>query len=172
MAAFWNRGAHDGKASVASQEEMKKKRENDTGSNPAPGVRSQPSATQPVQRKEKSTEELLESRYGKLHSALGSGTVIQGKLTFEVPVRIDGKLSGEVYSSEAIIVGENGEIEAEVKAKSLAVLGRVKGSVKASDRVEVFAGGVLEGEVETRSFAVAEGGVFNGACKMASAGGR
>ena len=45
-------------------------------------------------------EECLSEKYGKVRSALGPGTVIQGRLSFDTPVRIDGTLSGDISSSE------------------------------------------------------------------------
>ena len=105
-------------------------------------------------------------RFGKLRSALGNGTVIQGRLTFDTPVRIDGKLTGEIFSSAALIVGPSGVVDATVEVSTLIVLGSVKGVVKATDRVEVYAGGTLEGSVVTPVFIMERGCTFSGDCKM------
>jgi len=105
-------------------------------------------------------------RFGKVRSALGSGTVIQGKLSFDTPVRIDGKLSGEIFSSNALIVGESGTIEAQVEAASLIILGKVKGTVKVTDRIELHAGGSLEGDVKAPTLVIHSGAQFNGNCAM------
>jgi len=105
-------------------------------------------------------------RFGKVRSALGPGTVIQGKLSFDTPVRIDGKLSGEIFSSKALIVGPQGWINAQIEVAALIVMGTVKGNVKATERVELFPGGKLDGDVSTPAFVMSDGSVFNGGCKM------
>jgi cytoskeletal protein CcmA (bactofilin family) len=105
-------------------------------------------------------------RFGKLRSALGPGTVIQGKLSFDTPVRIDGKLSGEIYSSQAIIVGAGGSVEGDIEVASLIVLGLVRGKVVAHDRIEVLQGGRLEADFAAPIFTMEEGGLFNGRCSM------
>ncbi len=105
-------------------------------------------------------------KFGKVRSALSEGTVIQGKLSFDTPVRIDGKLSGEVYSTSALIVGEGGEIDADVQAESLIILGQVKGTVQVSGRVELLEGGRLEGDVKTPVLVIQENTVFEGNCTM------
>lgn len=110
-------------------------------------------------------------RFGKLRSALGPGTVIQGKLSFDTPVRIDGKLSGEIFSSEAIIVGAGGSIEGDIEVASLIVLGVVRGRVTAHQRVEVLSGGRLEADFVAPVFQMEDGGIFNGRSSMSQASG-
>jgi len=113
-----------------------------------------------------SNAEFSMDKFGKVRSALGSGTVIQGKLSFDTPVRIDGKLSGEIFSSNALIVGESGVIEAQVEAASLIILGKVKGTVKVTERIELHAGGVLEGDIQAPTLVIHNGAQFNGNCSM------
>ncbi|NMC62498.1 MAG: polymer-forming cytoskeletal protein, partial [SAR324 cluster bacterium] len=98
---------------------------------------------------DRKTETLIDGnsaleRFGQVRSALGTGTVIQGKLTFDTPVRIDGKLSGEIFSTAALIVGREGVIDASVDVTTLIVLGAIKGPIRASERAEVYSGGSLE----------------------------
>ena len=113
-----------------------------------------------------SPEEEIRHRFGgKVRSVLGSGTVIQGKLSFDTPVQIDGKLSGEVFSSKALVIGRSGQVDAEVNVESLIVLGSVKGNIVASERIEVLPGGKLDGEISTPSLII-DDGIFNGTCKM------
>lgn len=114
-------------------------------------------------------DDLISDRFGKIRSALGPGTVIQGKLSFDTPVRIDGKLSGEVFSSRALIVGQTGRIDAQVQAASLIVMGSVNGSVKATERIEIWRGGQISGEISTPVLVVQEGSCFSVSCSMPSA---
>ena len=127
---------------------------------------SAPSSNQKVAKaKAKSVEE----RFGYVRSALGKGTVIQGKLSFDNPVRIDGKLGGEIFSTDTLIVGPDGIIDAQLKVKSLIVMGTVKGTINAAERVELLSGGKLEGDVKAAVFVVEENSVFNGNCAMGKA---
>lgn len=104
--------------------------------------------------------------YQRVQSALGAGTIIQGKLSFDTPVRIDGKLSGEVFSTSTLIIGETGVVDAQVEAESLVILGKVKGQVTVREKVELRSGGELEGEVTSKSLRVETGAVLNGSCRM------
>lgn len=111
-------------------------------------------------------EDRLNERFGKPRSALGPGTVVQGKLSFDTPVRIDGKLTGEIVSTKAVIIGIQGVVEAQLHAEAVIVLGKVKGDVVAKDRIEILAGGSIEGSIKTPLFLLEEGGIFNGTCSM------
>ncbi len=129
---------------------------------PAPVVAPAPVA--PPERAPSDAESLM-----KVRSALGPGTVIQGKLSFDAPVSIDGKLGGEVFSSKALLVGKTGFVEAKVEVASLIVFGQVRGSIVASERVEIRAGAVVEAEIVAPIFVVEEGGRFNGTCQRGAA---
>lgn len=109
-----------------------------------------------------------QNRFDKVRSALGPGTVIQGKLSFDTPVRIDGKLAGEVFSSDTLIVGPSGSIDAQIDAAHLVVMGVVRGTIKVSGKIELLAGGRIESDINTPVFTVEQGAVFNGRCSMNS----
>lgn len=114
-----------------------------------------------------SSEEDLKARFGNnIQSALGSGTMIEGRFSFETPVRIDGSLRGEIKSSSALIVGKNAVVNARIKVGALIVLGSVEGEIEAEDLIEIRSSGSLLGEVVTKRIALEEGGVFSGSCTM------
>ena len=111
-------------------------------------------------------DEGIKQKHGKVRSALGPGNVIQGKLSFDTPVRIDGKLSGEIFSTKTLIIGKTGQIDARVEVASLIVYGAVRGTIKASERVEGNDGGSSEGEVDTPILMVESGARLQGDCNM------
>ncbi len=100
-----------------------------------------------------------------VRSVLSEGTVINGRLTFDTPVKIDGKLTGEVFSSDVLVVGKAGKIDAKIDVQTLVVQGHVSGEVKARDTIEVVEGGVLTADITTKKLIIRDA-VFSGACKM------
>lgn len=104
----------------------------------------------------------------RVRSALGAGTVVQGKLSFDTSVQIDGKLLGEVYSSRTLIVGKTGSVDAAINVATLVVEGHINGKVVAREKVEVRPGGVLLGEVSTPSLIVEPGGILQAVCSMSA----
>lgn len=100
-----------------------------------------------------------------VRSVLSEGTVINGRLTFDTPVKIDGKLSGEVFSSDVLVVGKTGKIDAKVDVQTLIIYGHVSGEVRARDTIEVAEGGALTANITTKKLIIKDA-TFSGACKM------
>jgi cytoskeletal protein CcmA (bactofilin family) len=114
-----------------------------------------------------SVEEDLKRRFGSnIRSALGAGTVIEGTFRFDSPVCVEGTLSGEVYSSSALIVGEGASVSGKITVGSLIVLGTVEGSVEAEELVEIRSTGSLEADIITKRIAIEDGGRYNGRCTL------
>ena len=66
---------------------------------------------------------------------MGEDTVFNGSLTFDGAVRIDGKFEGQVKTEDTLIVGEKGELNADITAGVLIVKGKINGSIVVTSRV-------------------------------------
>jgi cytoskeletal protein CcmA (bactofilin family) len=112
----------------------------------------------------------LVKRWGTVQSALSAGSKVEGKLTFDRPVRIDGELKGEVKAKDALIlIGPEAKVNAALEVAYLVVMGEFTGSVKASEKIDLMAGGTITGDIDTPRLTVQDGGEFNGSCTMRSA---
>ena len=100
---------------------------------------------------------------------LGKGSHIEGKLTFEGSVRLDGQIEGEIEAQETLIVGDSAVIVAQITAGTVIVKGKVTGDIAARKRVELRAPGKLIGNITTPSLVIHEGVVFEGHCSMGGA---
>ena len=103
---------------------------------------------------------------GDLNGFLDAGSHIQGELSFDDTFRVDGRLTGKAVSRGNLVVGENGEVEAEIEVGSIFVSGTVKGHVKARERIEIAAGGKVFADIETPSLVVEDGAILQGHCTM------
>ena len=72
---------------------------------------------------------------GEITTLLGRGSEFEGKLTFEGTVRIDGKLSGEIFSEDVLVVGEGAMVNAEIDVGVIIVEGNVTGNIRAKRAV-------------------------------------
>ena len=98
--------------------------------------------------------------------SLGPDAEASGRLSFVSPTRIEGKVKGEVRSSDLIVVGPQGVVHATVRADKLVVMGEVRGEVLGASRIEICPGGRLFGDVETQSLIISEGATFEGRSRM------
>ena len=95
-------------------------------------------------------------------TVLSPGTAISGKLSFNLPVKIDSRFKGEVKASELLVVGPNAEVEARISARHLQIEGSLVGTVHVTGWVEILPGGRFQGKIEAGKLRVHPGGVFEG----------
>jgi cytoskeletal protein CcmA (bactofilin family) len=104
----------------------------------------------------------------ELNALLGKGSEFDGKLAFEGTVRIDGNFTGEITTSDTLIVGDGAKVQAEITCGSIVVHGEVVGNVRATQAVELHKPARLKGDVTTPSLMVERGVVFEGRSQMES----
>lgn len=97
---------------------------------------------------------------------LGTGSKFEGKLSFNEMVRLDGVFSGEVQSSDTLVVGETAEIDGTINVGALILSGKFKGDIKATTSVELRAPAKVDGRIETPSLKIEDKVVFNGEIVM------
>jgi cytoskeletal protein CcmA (bactofilin family) len=99
-------------------------------------------------------------------SLISANTVVEGKVTSEGSVRIDGKLVGDVIAKANAAVGLTGTVDGSVRAKNVAVAGKLKGTVAALEKLILENKSVVKGEIRAARLVVDEGAVFDGQCTM------
>jgi len=102
---------------------------------------------------------------------LGKGSEFEGKLSFEGTVRVDGKLTGEIFTDDVLIVGEGTEVNAEVTVGAIIVQGTIRGNITAKRSVEIHSPGRVKGNINTPSLFIEKGVFFDGQCQMDSTSG-
>jgi cytoskeletal protein CcmA (bactofilin family) len=100
---------------------------------------------------------------------LGKGSRVEGKLTFEASVKIDGQVEGEISAQDTVIVGENAVVTAQITAGTIVIRGKVTGDIVARKRVELRAPGKVVGNIHTPTIVIHEGVFFEGHCSMTAA---
>jgi len=102
----------------------------------------------------------------KISGFIDRDTEIIGDIKFKENFRIDGVFKGKILSGGGLIIGETGEVEADIEVISIAVNGRMKGSIKAKEKIEIFAKGRVIGSVTAPKLIIEDGAFFQGSCQM------
>ena len=104
---------------------------------------------------------------GILSGYVGNGTILTGEATFKAMLRVDGHLSGSVSSdSGTLIVGNNGQVDADIKVAVATIHGTVNGDIVASQRLELGRAAKVNGNIQAPSLVIEQGAVFEGSCRM------
>lgn len=105
------------------------------------------------------------SRGEAKNAVIGPQLRIQGELSGDEDVLVEGKVDGKISMTKTVRIGPSAQIHADVKAQFIIVAGKVVGNLVA-DRVEIVASGSLEGNIRAPKISIAEGAQFKGSVDM------
>lgn len=107
---------------------------------------------------------------GRLSGFVGHGTTLTGETEFHAMLRVDGHLVGSV-SSEAgtLIIGTNGQVDANVAVAAAMVNGNVNGDIVASEKLHLGRTARVLGNIQSPRLIVEEGAIIEGTCSMLKA---
>jgi cytoskeletal protein CcmA (bactofilin family) len=111
-----------------------------------------------------------QSGTSEVTTLLGRGSEFEGKLSFEGTVRVDGKLSGEIFTDDVLIIGEGAEVNAEINVGAIIIEGTVHGNIHAKRSVEIRTPGRVRGNITTPSLFIEKGVIFDGNCQKEANG--
>ena len=101
---------------------------------------------------------------------IGKGVSIDGRMSFDGSVRIDGDFKGEIDAEGFLIIGEGAVIEAVITVGSAIISGEIKGDIEAKTKVELKSPAHIYGNIKTQNIVIEEGVIFEGTCIMKSKG--
>src|SRR5512146_3011524 len=103
----------------------------------------------------------------ELNGFMDQGTEFQGELRFRDTFRIDGRLKGRIVSENTLIVGEAGDVEADIDCGVVSIRGQVAGRVQGRQRIELLAGSRVRATLVAPKLVIEDGAFFEGDCEMA-----
>lgn len=145
--------------------------QNNNLSTPAPAYQYSSEAQQATQRVVTDSESIARDiKEGRLSGFVGHGTVLTGETNFQMMLRVDGHLTGTVNSDGGtLIVGTNGQVDANVSVGVATVNGIINGDVIATEKIQLGRTARVTGNIATPRLVIEEGAVFEGGCNMLKA---
>jgi len=130
----------------------------------------EPAASSPSRAVTDSEAMARDIKEGRLSGFVGHGTVLSGETNFQAMLRVDGQLVGSVSSETGtLIVGSNGQVDANVSVASAVVNGVVNGDIIASERVQLGRTARVVGNIQAPRMIIEDGAIFEGMCSMMGA---
>ena len=105
---------------------------------------------------------------GASHSRnnLVKGTIIDGNITSQSDIRIDGRVNGNINCQAKLVIGPEGYVEGEITCQNAVIEGHVVGNVRAEEKLKLSRSAALNGKITTGSLDIEPGAAFNGACEI------
>ena len=100
------------------------------------------------------------------NTIIGSTIVIDGEITGDEDLVIQGTVKGKVQLKESLYVEESGVVEADIETQNVDVSGQVTGNITATDKVELKTQCRVVGDVKAPRILIADGASFKGNVDM------
>jgi len=97
---------------------------------------------------------------------IGAGITIEGEITSDEDVVVQGTVRGKLNAKEAVTVDQGASVEADVSGSTLTVAGAITGNLTAADRVDLQSGAKVVGNVKAARITIADGAQFKGNVDM------
>lgn len=97
---------------------------------------------------------------------IGAGTIIEGDITTNGDMRIDGSLTGSINVKGKLVVGPSGMIEGEIICQNADISGTIKGKIGVAELLALKSSSKLTGDIITNKIAIEPGAAFSGSCSM------
>ncbi len=107
---------------------------------------------------------------GRLSGFVGHGTTLTGETEFHAMLRVDGHLIGTVSSeSGTLIIGTNGQVDANVSVAAAMINGAVNGDIFATEKLQLGRTARVMGNIHSPRLIIEEGAILEGSCSMLKA---
>lgn len=106
------------------------------------------------------------TKEGQIDSVVGKGTVINGDFKVTGSTKIDGKIKGNVFVKDSLIIGKDATIKGDVSCSSAIIGGRIQGNITVQGIVEFQSGAQMLGDIMCKGIIIQAGVFFEGNCQM------
>lgn len=100
------------------------------------------------------------------HTVIGSTIVIDGEVTGDEELVVQGTVKGRISLQQNLVVEETGVLEANIETATISILGTVTGDIQASERVELKPNCRVVGDIRAPRVLLADGASFKGNVDM------
>src|SRR6267378_6462666 len=105
-------------------------------------------------------------RDGLRKFTMGPNDSLEGKLTYEGHVHVDGRAEGELHVTGNVEVATGAKVKALIEASNVTIKGDVEGALKARDKLVLGKNAKLSGDVTVRRLQIEAGASLNGHVRM------
>ena len=100
------------------------------------------------------------------NTVIGSSIVIDGEISGDEDLVIEGTVKGKILLKESLVVEKSGVVEADIESTNVTVGGQVTGNIVAVERVVLQAEGRMVGDIRSPRILIADGASFKGNVDM------
>jgi cytoskeletal protein CcmA (bactofilin family) len=108
-------------------------------------------------------EKAIEKQAGTI---IGPSVKIQGDISSDGSIQIEGQITGTVNSNQSVFIGKNAKLTADITANEADISGEVQGKLIISGLLILQATARVSGEITCPVMRMEDGAVFSGICSV------
>jgi cytoskeletal protein CcmA (bactofilin family) len=112
---------------------------------------------------DKKLEDHLEEQ---TETIIGPSATIQGDLISDGSIKIEGRVTGNITTSQMVSISPNAKVTAKVEAESAVIGGEVHGHLNIFRRLVLLSTAKVTANITCPTLKVEEGALFTGQCAM------
>jgi cytoskeletal protein CcmA (bactofilin family) len=102
----------------------------------------------------------------KFDTLIGPNCHLEGRLSCNGIVRIDGNVQGNIETNGDIIIGEKAYINGNLSGSNIHISGKVEGDIICTGLLKMTSTSSLYGNIKVKNFVADEGSIFEGKCSV------
>ncbi len=99
---------------------------------------------------------------------IDASSKLTGKLHCKGPVRLEGKIKGEIRSEQEVTVADGACVEAVIHAESISIAGEIVGDIIATSKITLEKTARVTGDLRTPGIVIEEGAKLEGRIDIGS----
>ncbi len=99
------------------------------------------------------------------HNIIALGTKLEGTISLESDIRIEGEINGNINASSKVIVGQTGVVTGNIVCDNIDIMGTVVGDIFADSLLSLRSTANVRGNLNTSVLAIEPNAIFEGNCK-------
>ena len=99
-------------------------------------------------------------------TVIAQDAFFKGDISFKNNLKIIGRYEGQITTTGHLEVAEEAQVNADIKAGSIAVAGSIQGNLDASDVVELKKTCHIRGDIKCKRLMMDEGASMDGQCQV------
>ncbi|MDQ6719369.1 MAG: polymer-forming cytoskeletal protein [Candidatus Dormibacteraeota bacterium] len=115
---------------------------------------------------EAAQDQIESKRDGLKRFTMGPSDSLEGKLTYDGHVHMDGRAEGEFRVTGNIEVASGAKVKALLEASNVTIKGDVEGALNARDKLILGKSATLSGDISVRRLQIEDGASLNGHVRM------
>ena len=100
-------------------------------------------------------------------AVIGPGIHINGDISGNENLIVEGKVDGKIrLDANQVDIGQNGQVNADITAKTIKIAGEVRGDVNGTEKVVISSSGNVHGNIVAPRMTLEDGAIFKGSIDM------